>query len=727
MTFFPPKPKPVLLLVLFLTFCLDTFGQFTSNLKSREKENETLKHFCAENETVVKELFSEINLQLVGLELVREAVSRNDYSRACIALLDYYQAKSIRRNWTTNPRTGVSQVALDALDLKFTFQGVSDQLPHLGNNLSWLHKGPKNDVEWSYFLNRMWYLDSLQCAYRSTGDTRFAKTFNELITDWIYANPAPMDNANDPAWRVLEAGLRMAGPWPKAFFGFQQAKDFRPVTRILMLMSIVDHGRYLQKYHWTHHNHGVMELNGLMNLALTFPEFKSAQGWYAHAMEAMAEEFRYQSYPDGAMKELTSSYQWVVIRHFNEFICLNELNNKQLPDEFYRTVESMCNYMAYTSRPDGKGLLNNDADLLNNFTLLAPYVLKYQREDWKYILSSGKDGLRPVATSVMFPWAGHFIMRNGWGESIEKGDFAYFDAGPWGTSHQHNDKLHLSIYSGDRELLCDAGRMYYKVDKWRRFFNLSASHNVILVDGKGQDEADPETKSEIESGSYSIQDEADFCIASYNGGFNDISRHVENSAIPTTKAKHTRAVLYLKGKYWIVVDNIKSDQPRFLTALWHFNPDCSVSANGSVVFTNDSGKTNLSIKALSMLDWSVHLVKGQEDPVIQGWYSEKYNNRVPAYCAEYKTRMPTNEVTFAWLLTPARDTLAIHPEVEILSSPAGTMHFRINAGTEGWTEVAIDLSGKERMKLSDGNVLEGHCAVRTANKTLMLTGKIIND
>ncbi|MGM9509076.1 alginate lyase family protein [Larkinella sp. GY13] len=668
-----------------------------------------------------------------GLGNVRLAVSQKNWVKAAMNLLAYYQTNGSSAqlrvcSLATNPAALTEANA--SLQSVFTFQGITDTLPvNTANRLNWFHKGPNNDIEWAYFLNRMGYVESLQTAYCLTSDATYARAFNRLIIDWVVSNPAPDTNWNTAPWRVLEVGLRLFGSWPTGFFGFQQATEFTPVARLLMLMSLHEHGAYVSKYHWVHHNHGVMELNGLTRLALCFPEFKQADEWYHHALTGMAEEFRFQSYPDGAMKELTNSYHWVVVRNFLAYLDLNKAYHKSIPKELEEIVKRMCDYMAYTARPDGYGLLNNDADLLNNHALLKPLLQTFPRPDWQYLLSHGKEGQRPAQTSMMFPWAGHFIMRNGWGEAEGKDHFAFFDNGPWGTSHQHNDKLHLSVYANGRELLCDAGRMYYKPDKWRQFVNLSASHNVIALDGRGQNNYVPEASKPLADSSYSIQPELDFSIGTYEGGFEDLTPHVppitSNETAKKITGRHTRAVIYLKNRYWIVVDQVQSDKPRTLTAYWHFNPACSVIAEGQSVLTNDSQKGNLRFMPVMAETWSVNLVKGRENPSVQGWYSERYNQRVAACCAEYSTKMAGTSATFAWILYPSADEKLPEITAQLLPAPAGAIRLKVQIPGEKSVELALNMGVMQAVSLSNGFTLNGRCALlRDGKLPLVVQGKL---
>ena len=219
-------------------------------------------------------------------------------------------------------------------------------------------------------------------------------------------------------------------------------------------------------------------------------------------------------------------------------------------------------------------------------------------------------------------------------------------------------KFHLSIYAGGREFLCDNGRMYYKGDSIKSYFNLSVGHNVIAIDDKGQNETAPDNKMPVDSSTFSIQPTVDFAISSYSDGFGDKSRNTKsysvNRSSENINAKHTRAVIYLKNQFWIVLDRVLADKPQRLTTYWHFNPSCEVKATGGeTVSTTDAGKSNLKIFPVSTLPWKVSLVKGQDTPYVQGWFSDTYNNRIPAYCAEYRTAAAQNAEIFAWVIYPS--------------------------------------------------------------------------
>ncbi|MEZ4529141.1 MAG: heparinase II/III-family protein, partial [Desulfobacterales bacterium] len=247
-----------------------------------------------------------------------------------------------------------------------------------------------------------------------------------------------------------------------------------------------------------------------------------------------------------------------------------------------------------------------------------------------------------------------------------KSHWAFFDTGPWGTGHQHNDKLHLSLFAFGREILSDRGIYSYQQDKWQAYFTGSAAHNVILLDGKGQNKGEAEARFPVNDRTWQITPKSDCAGGSVSQGF-------ENTE---GKALHKRTVFYLKNRCWFAIDRIETDRARNIKALWHFHPDCTVEKQGKTVASTDKGKGNLRIVPLSDFVWKTEIIKGQTEPEIQGWHSADYNLREPAPTAVFSARIQKS-AGFAWLLMPASGAVPqIH--AEMLSADEHAMQIRIH-------------------------------------------------
>ncbi|MBN2367082.1 MAG: alginate lyase family protein [Calditrichaeota bacterium] len=629
----------------------------------------SVKDVCFYYHDRMKSLLEALDLDDQVLEPVRGALLRDSLSEACRELLKFYQNGN-SGNWLrieTVPNTREQESRAEAIyQDKLSFYGQPSAVPRRSDGrLKWDHKGPAADAEWAWALNRHTHISDLLKAYQRTGNPKYVTKIDQYLRDWLISSlPYPGKKSNTAMWRGLEVSYRVK-VWASVFYALQAHEEFRPATRLLLLRSLLDHAHYLRHFH-SDGNWITMELSGLTMIGAAWPQFKDATDWIDYAKSTLNSELNRQVYPDGVQTELTSSYHQIALSNFEEFaqICRNA--GISLPENFREKLEEMWNYLAYTMRPDGYGLLNNDSDREFNRNRVLDAATIYQRDDWRYIASNGREGTKPKnGPSVLFPWAGHFIMRSGYGENAA---WAFFDIGPWGTGHQHNDKLHLSISAYGRDLIVDSGRFAYLGNLAKKFRNdyarHSAGHNVILIDGQGQGSGPERWEEPLDTTYYSIKETFDYARGSFEN-FENIGGSTE----------HIRAVFYVRGSFWIVVDRIDTNRPRKVQALWHWHPDCTVKNQNGRTFSIDPVKGNLAIIPVCGTSWKVQLVNGREEPSPQGWYSEKYNNAEPATTAIYSASID-NSKNFAWILVPAKDSI---PEFEtsITSSDGNHLAMRV--------------------------------------------------
>jgi heparinase II/III-like protein len=648
-------------------------------------ETMTLEDLCQMESARIEKLFDSLDTSLPGLEPVEAATREKNWLRACRALLDYYEQR-FKDHALAAPTTpsAPNVAAMAILSRKFTFYRVTDTVPQLAHGgLDWTCRGSGNDREWAWGLNRHSHLGQLLNAYAKSGEDRFVATIDRHLRDWVLHSPYPGKKTNDAQWRGLETALRM-NTWPSLFRGLQGHPDFTPPARILMLSALPNHAHYNRNFH-ARGNWLTMEMNGLATVAMVWPEFKGSRQWLEYATTQMTRDMSRQVYPDGIQTELTSHYHWVALLNFEKFMLHLASSGAALPEVYRETVEKMWNYLAYSMRPSGYGLLNNDSDY--NFTRgqVLPAADRYARPDWRYIATNGAQGATPdEGPSIFFPWAGETIMRSGWDVGA---DWAFFDVGPLGTGHTHRDKLHLSIHADGRDLLVDSGRYTYVGGPWRHYFVGTRAHNTLLIDDCEQKNYTAKSEAAIENAFVSTK-EYDFAQGVFAGGYNQLKG----------TATHKRAVVYLRNQYWLVFDHIDSDRPRAITALWQFHPDCTVQQAENSVFTTDRDKGNILVSALAADNWAIDLISGQEDPV-QGWYSEQYNIKTPATTARFSRNAGAN-TAMAWLLLPLKNKAAGLDAVTAVVEQLDHEQARVQVEIDGIRQqIAVDF-GKLSVSIS---------------------------
>lgn len=605
----------------------------------------TAEQACQAWPEQMKTIFQNLDLNYNGLEKVKAAWERKDLPAACSELLAYYQTSKValaRKKELPQVTQKTNARADPILQNIFTFQRVTGQVPVTeSGHLDWNCTGPEDDIEWAWALNRHYPLNDLLDVYLKTGNPVYARYASHFIADWVLQSlPYPAKRSSTALWRGLEVSFRVK-VWAAYFYTFTGTDYLSPATRLLILSSLPAHAHYARNFH-AQNNWLTMEMSGLATLATSWPEWKESKSWLDYSIGAMTESLKEQVYPDGAQTELTSHYHRTALSNFALFEKICDQAGVRLPGSYTKTVEAMRGYLAWTMRPSGYGILNNDGDLDYTRDETLRYANEYGRGDWTYIATNGKTGTKPrQGPSVAFPWAGQLISRSGYGKNAQ---WSFFDIGPWGSGHQHNDKLHLSVSAWGRDLLVDAGRFAYRGEvaaKFRKYALGSQSHNVILIDGKGQGPGPLLAKKAIPAGDLRIRENGDYA----RGAFSDFA-DIEGSC------KHTRTVTYERGKYWIVLDQIHTDRPRKVDVLWHWHPDCKVERDGQRVFTTNK-KGNLQVIPAGPQNWTVTQVRGQESPEIQGWYSEAYNAFEASTASVWSTQIETDS-RFVWLLYPSK-------------------------------------------------------------------------
>jgi hypothetical protein len=404
-----------------------------------------------------------------------------------------------------------------------------------------------------------------------------------------------------------------------------------PATRLLMLSSLPDHAHYNRNFH-SGNNWLTMEISALATVATNFPEYKGSGEWLEYSIVTMTESMKGQVYADGVQTELTSHYHNVSMFNFELFKEICDRANAKLPDFFNQTIENMYSYIAHAIRPNGYRALNNDGDRGSDRDIIIKGSEKFNKPDWAYIATNGKSGTKPSqGPSYFYPWAGQLISRSSYDENAH---WSFFDVGPWGSGHQHNDKLHISISAFGKDLLVDAGRFAYTgevAEKFRGYAKGTQGHNSILIDGKGQ-EPDIRVVSEpLSERHYKITPEFDY-------SWNSFDKYYDLKNV-----KHTRSMTYVRGNFWVVVDKIDSDKPRKIETLWHWHPESEIQAMTDGVVSTKNAKGNLRVIPIGNTKWEINMIKGQEDPEIQGWYSVEYNKYEPNIASIYSTEIKADD------------------------------------------------------------------------------------
>ncbi len=539
-----------------------------------------------------------------------------------------------------------------ALRDTFTLQGVQGVAPRRRDGgFDWDDRGPRNDPEWAWFFNRHGYFQALGRAYLRTRDDRYPEFLFATLDDWIRTHPAPGGLTFSAAWRPLEAARRILDSWTFVHLQFGSHPAFTPERRARFLASIHAHGEQLRHHHALYGNHLITEMLALAQLSLVFTADPDASDWLAYSLDQLSRSYTEQVYPDGAHTELSAHYQRVVALNYQRLLVLLETaGRKDLADDWRPRVRLLWAYFQAIMRPDGGNPLNNDSD----------------QEDVLGLLRAHAADLAALATDTRWlPHAAQAVFRS---RHFDDTLWAFFDAGPRGTDHDHADRLHLSLSVGTREFLVDNGRYTYRPGPWRDYFAGPAGHNVVLFDGEGSGQGPRRVGAPDTLGRFLRREDLELAYG---------DAPFATAANPRA-ADWRRIVVHLRGIGWVVIDRLVSFQPATLTTLWHWHPVCDAlppdEAAGQVV-RHGAGSLRLQVVS-SAPEGAWDVVRGAGQPV-QGWHSDRFNFKTPASCTLY-TQRTKKPVTNVWLFAPQADGLDT-PSLEVAFAKDGKLEVRVRA------------------------------------------------
>ena len=149
-------------------------------------------------------------------------------------------------------------------------------------------------------------------------------------------------------WRVLEAGIRTAGPWAPSFFGFQQAGAFTTSARVMMLLGFSEHNAVLNGPGRTQHtpNQAIVQWTGLIMSCVALPELKNCSGLVSTAFAELEAWMDAQVYPDGVETEEAFGYDMMTASAFFKVVALLQVapGLPPPPQSYLHKVEQMFNY-----------------------------------------------------------------------------------------------------------------------------------------------------------------------------------------------------------------------------------------------------------------------------------------------------------------------------------------------------------------------------------------------
>ena len=368
-----------------------------------------------------------LNLDYEGMEDVKKAVETQNYEMAKKAMAEYIRKTleperllSIPYEEPENVYKYPDESDAEACNRVKDHVMISVGVPcDYGKNqkIDWRANPTYNQYkEWTWQLNRHHELKMLAHEYNRTKNMEWAKLAAELFESWVKQAVYPGDvigYATD-CWRTIECGIRMGANWPYVLFTFFNTEPFTDDVLIHWYKSVWEHGHRLF-HHSTQGNWLIMEMNGLAQIGILYPQFQQSSLWLETAFTRLSQELDRQIYPDGFQYELSTGYHDVVINNYQRLFEVAKAFDIPIPNEMLDKLALACEIDIKLMMPNGRLPDINDGKNEKSRDLLLPKSrMLPNNQKIRYIITAGQEGEAPDYCSINLPYSGFAVMRNGW-------------------------------------------------------------------------------------------------------------------------------------------------------------------------------------------------------------------------------------------------------------------------------------------------------------------------
>ena len=509
--------------------------------------------------------------------------------------------------------------------------------PHqFGEKVDWFLNPTYNKYkEWTWQLSRHHELESLARVYRVTKNEKYAAACAELFDSWVKqaVRPERSDGHSTLCWRTIECGNRQGLNWPEIIHSFYQSPAFTDDILTDWCKSVWEQGERM-RLDYTTGNWLIHELNGLVHIGVLYPFFKDAAEWMQFALDKLMIELEIQMHPDGAQYELSTRYQPVIVNHYMAVVRIMLAYGCEIPPSFMDWMTKAQRWLLLLMRPDGRVPDINDGTQQKVSEMLGRHFdLFGEVPEFRWAVSGKKEGTPPAETSVAFPYAGLAALRTGWGE---EDTYLYFDGGPFGCGHQHEDKLEVLFSIGKKNILNEANCYAYDTSETRKYVLSTRGHNTVRVDGMEQNRRTSfhwkrEYIKNTSGLQYKLGEAVDALRAVYDEGYGE-----EQDKSVT----HDRSVYFFKKEegckpFAVIVDRLTAaDKEHDYEVLWHLDAP-KLLADGMALTADE---LRLLVPEAPMETAGLSVSRGVQFPQWQGWYcnpSSLQKDFRPIYTAQY--------------------------------------------------------------------------------------------
>ena len=561
----------------------------------------------------------------------------------------------------------------------YSFDGEEYPSWYLNDAVNHYYRVEEDPIRFGWFHSIIGY-------YQTSGNPEVMYELSRMLISYIKTRPNPANvKTLDGACRgiyIPEALSELANS------GAITADVFVGVIKYLWTQAeyLYDVRNFNPESNW-----GIYQTMGLFTTALYFAELFDSPRWLDKAYERLEILVKGISFSDGTSKEVALGYAQPSIKLiFNDFVDIyarTGADSSKIPftDDYYKWLGIQTKYIMDMSAP---GFYDHNQGNSSSVASYRAFLRQKGNElNFSNALWAGTNGLQgdiPNYTSVLYPVGGKVAMRSDWSE---KALYLHMNNDRARKSHGHIDDLSVVVFAHGKNLIVDPGYYTQAENPIRYWLLYTRAHNTVTVNDTHQsrDEENPlpGVISDWET----------------NNGFDYINMETPG----WSSANHTRGVLFVKNKFWIVTDLLEpysKAAPTRYEQFWHFLPEANVKMNEDTMILETTGFSDVNIKIIPVETDDYTAVKNDTNllgdidkpefhnnsGIKTGYYSPTQSVVYKAGYASYLKADIVGDTTFNTVLFPM--AAAVEYDVDVCSvdrslQPDKEAAFRIDYTKKG--------------------------------------------
>lgn len=463
---------------------------------------------------------------------------------------------------------------------------------------------PFQDRNWLFQVQALRMIDPYLAAYADTRKSEYLMSSLAWMVRWCDRHVG-RDDVSDFAWYDAAVGLRAMKLACLLDLSLRREApaDERKIDTLLgawepHVTALLDPANLAEN------NHAFFQLHGLSALVRLLPQHDYADEAKQFVAGQMPRLLRAQFTAGGVHLEHSPSY--------HVFAC-------QLLDEYFASgwyddivpaqkIAARANAVAlWLSLPDGQQVMVGDSAGRAEVDMTRypdPNAEALFALDNGYAIASSAPHVASTSAYQLFFMGAHAS-----------------------KVHKHADDLSFVWYDRGQLLLTDSGKYEYESSPWREYVTSTRAHNTV--------EIDEESHGVGGRHAYGSAIESVDRIPGDSGCIRMVGRvrHLRFAA------EHKRTLLLSPRKWLVVIDELNSSREHTYTQWFHFDAACELRQDGDTFGTTLREGATLRLHTTApAADVESMLIRGAEEPRIQGWVSTRYREVKPSSAVGFTTK-----------------------------------------------------------------------------------------